>query len=115
MDLFGRKRIRELEESLAQKDSEYTELHSQLTKSQSDAARLRVQNEYLVRTIRDMDQHIFNMAQRTNWTEQRPYFAHLHEGMLVRKRAESDRIGDILRGELIDTYAPNMTKQIGKP
>jgi hypothetical protein len=108
MDLFGRRRIAQLEESLAQKDDEYTALASQLRAAQN-------QVEYLVRTIRDMDQEIWNMGQKTDWSQQRSHFMKLHDEMTARKDAESNRIGDILRGELIDTYAPNMLqKRLGK-
>lgn len=63
------------------------------------------QVEYLVRTIRDMDQEIWNMSQRTDWNSQRPHYNKLQEGMIARKHAESERINTIIRGEIIDTYA----------
>jgi hypothetical protein len=97
MDLFGRKRIRQLEEDLAQKDDEYTAL----------SGRYRD----LVRTIRDMDQEIWNMGQKTAWEAQRPHFVKLHDEMTARKVTESNRIGDVLRGEIIDTYNPS--KRLG--
>jgi len=68
---------------------------------------LRNQVEYLVRTIRDMDQEIWNMAQRIDWNGKLPHFQKLYEEMIARKVMESKRIGEIVRKELIDTYTPN--------
>ncbi len=99
-------RIRKLEDDNAR-------AYIALKKALDDANGLRNQVEYLVRTIRDMDQEIWNMSQKTSWDQQRPHFNKLHEATIARKVAESNRIGDILRGELIDTYRPSQ-KQIGK-
>jgi hypothetical protein len=71
---------------------------------------LRNQVEYLVRTIRDIDEQIYKMSQCTDWSSMRPNFQVLEEGMISRKKVESDRIRDILRPELIKTYG---LKQIG--
>lgn len=72
------------------------------------------QVEYLVRTLRNMDGEIWNMTQRTDWESMRKHFVVLQEGMIARKVAESNRIGELLRPELIETYAnPNNVKQIG--
>lgn len=106
MDLFGKHRIAQLEESLAQKDDDYTALAGQLRAAQN-------QIEYLVRTIRDMDQEIWNMGQKTDWSQQRPHFVKLHDEMTARKVEESKRIGSLIRGEIIDTYASG-NKRIGK-
>jgi hypothetical protein len=46
-----------------------------------------------------------------NWESVRSHFNDLQEGMISRKRAESNRINDMLRGELIEIYKPT-TKQI---
>ncbi len=68
------------------------------------------QIEYLVRTIRDMDEQIFKMSQLGSWEDMRPHFNYLNEGMITRKRMESDRINSILNTELIKTY--NIPKMI---
>lgn len=74
----------------------------------------RNQVEYLVRTIREMDDKIFAMSQCTDWGQMRPYFNTLHDGMTARKVAESNRIADILRPQLLETYKPtNDIKKIG--
>jgi hypothetical protein len=77
-------------------------------KQEAERRALQNQVEYLVRTIREMDEQIFKMSQCTSWDQMRPNFVQLQEGMTVRKRAESDRINDLLRPELIKTYAPNL-------
>jgi len=69
------------------------------------------QIEYLVRTIRDMDEQIFKMGQLSSWEDMRPHFNHLNEGTITRKRLESDRIRELLQPELIKSY--NNPKQIG--
>ena len=102
--MFGRKRIAQLEESLADKERL---LHIQQTgwkESNEKVTALQNQVEYLIRTIRDMDEQIFKMSQCTTWSEMRPNFANLSEGMMIRKRTESNKISDILRPELIKTY-----------
>lgn len=103
MDLFGHKSIAQLEYEIAR-----------LQRREAELIPLRSQIEYLVRTIRDMDQEIWNMGQQTSWEGMRPYYIKIQEGTIARKHAESNRIGDILRGELIDTYAPDAAKRIGK-
>ncbi len=92
-DFFGTKRIKELERGNERLQNEVRMLKNQI--------------EYLVRTLRDMDQEIWNISQRTDWTSQRPHFVKLEEGMIARKHAENERISTIIRGELIDTYWPN--------
>jgi hypothetical protein len=109
--LFGRRRIKQLEESLAEKDRLF-EIQQQGWRESNEKLRAaQNQVEYLVRTIRDMDQEIWNMGQKTDWNQQRPHFVKLHDEMTARKVAESKRIGDVLRGELISTYAPNMAQK----
>ncbi|SRR6266851_8854000 len=95
------------------------ELHDENAKQREEIARLQIadskyakdfraiqnQTEYLVRTIRDMDNQIFKMGQYTDWNQMRPHFNYLHEGTISRKRTESDRINDLLRPELIKTYS----------
>ncbi len=97
-DYFGAKRIKELERGNERLQNEVRSLKNQI--------------EYLVRTLRDMDQEIWNMSQWTDWNGQRPHFIKLEEGMIARKHAENELISSIIRGELIDAYKPN-TKQIG--
>lgn len=98
MSIFGRKRITELEKTVAESEAQRRALANQV--------------EYLVRTIRDMDQEIFNMSQRTDWNSMRPHFNKLQEEMIVRKNAESKHIGEILRPELISTYVPPEQKRL---
>lgn len=112
MNLFGRKRIRELEQTV---DRLTTNLINESAQHTVEESALRNQVEYLVRTIRDMDQEIWNMAQQMDWTGMRPHFIKLQDGMTARKHAENERINSIVRGELIDTYKPtDGHKQIGK-
>lgn len=120
MGLFGKAKIAQLEAEIAQERARADRMTAEVHFSQN-----RV--EYLVRTIRDMDQLIFNMSQCTSWESMRPYFTALNDGVTSRKVAESNRINDMLRPELIKTYSdqtsakPNLgrssqiTKQIGKP
>ena len=96
--MFGKKRIAELEKANAN-------LNRRLEEWENGDRVTRNQVEYLVRTIRDMDEQIFKMSQCTDWAAMRPNFANLSEGMMVRKRQESDRIGELLRPELIKTYS----------
>lgn len=115
MDLTGRKRrIQQLEESLADKErlTNIQQLGWKETEAKLTAAKNQI--EYLVRTIHDMDQVIWDIGQQTSWEGMRPYYTKIQEGTIARKHAESNRIGDILRGELIDAYAPSAAKRIGK-
>lgn len=57
-------------------------------------------------TIRNMDQLIYRMSQCTSWPAMQPWFAQLQAGQESRQRAESDRITDLMRTELISVYAP---------
>lgn len=108
MDLFGKRRIAQLQESLAQKDDEYTALAN-------ENYALKNQIEYLVRTIRQTDDIIFSISQCTDWTTMRPRVAQLTDQMTARKVTESNRINSILNGELISTYndQTNVPKRIG--
>lgn len=115
MDLFGRKRIVELERANDNLSQRLMQCDIEGAKAMKEARELRNQVEYLVRTIRDMDQEIWNMGQKDNWPAQRPHFAKLHDEMTARKVAESKRIGDILRPQLIETYTEtdkHMTKRL---
>ncbi len=77
--------------------------------AESDAS-LRQTIAELADTIRTMDQHIYNMSQCTDWKSMRPYFNQLQAPMEARKTNESNRITNILRKQLIATYAPRMEK-----
>lgn len=98
------KRIAELEA----KNNRQSDTCMDLIKVNGD---LRNQIEYLVRTIRGMDDQIFQMTQMSSFEAMRPHFVQLQDGMTSRKVAESNRIADILRPELEKTYAPQ-TKTI---
>src|SRR5689334_4120857 len=104
MDLFGKKRIRQLEEALADKDRLLTIQQTGWRECEEKLKAAKNQIEYLVRTIRQTDDIIFSISQCTNWESMRPRVAQLTDQMTARKVAESNRIGDILRQELIDTY-----------
>jgi hypothetical protein len=106
MDLFGRRRIAQLEESLAQKDDEYTALASQLRAAQN-------QVEYLIRTIRQTDDIIFSISQCTNWESMRPRVAQLTDQMTARKVAESNRITQLVTEEIRSVYTEPQ-KRLGK-
>jgi leucyl aminopeptidase (aminopeptidase T) len=96
--MFGnKKRIAQLEESLAQKDDEYTALAGQLRAAQN-------QVEYLVRTIRQTDDIIFSISQCTNWESMRPRVAQLTDQMTARKVAESNRITELVTNEIKSVY-----------
>lgn len=88
------------------KAQQIARLESDLRVSNERSQALQAQVEYLVRTIRDMDQEIFNMSQRTSWEAMRPHFVKLQEEMTARKVAESKRIAEILRPGIISTYQP---------
>lgn len=88
------------------------EWEDQWKERHAESTGLRNQIEYLVRAIRDMDDQIFKMSQASSWEAMRPNFNNLQEGMMVRKRQESDRINDLIRPELIKTYGP---KRLGGP
>lgn len=86
---------------------------------EADILALRNQVDYLVRTIRDMDDKIFSMGQFANgtWNESvRTRFLSLHDDMTARKVAESKRIGSLIERELHATYKPESEalKLIGK-
>jgi len=54
--------------------------------------------------IRNMDILIFQMSQCLDWPSMRPYFQQLMSDMENRRRAESNRITDIMREQLIEVY-----------
>ena len=100
MDLFGKARVAQLQEDLAQKDDEYTALAN-------ENRALKNQVEYLVRTIRQTDDKIFAISQCTDWPQMRPRIAQLTDEMTARKVAESNRINSLIVGELHDIYKPD--------
>lgn len=104
--MFGKKAqlIAELKAEVERLKGLHIHEWNQTTELQSKLKAAQNQLEYLVRTIRDIDQELFNMSQQTNWAGMRPFFLKLIGGMTARKVAESDRIADILRPELITTY-----------
>jgi hypothetical protein len=55
-------------------------------------------------TIRNMDQLIFQMSRKTDWSSIRPLFNQLQVGQERRMKAESNRISNIMRRELISVY-----------
>lgn len=116
MDLFNKKRIVELERKNANLNRRLEQWENDNKGVEAKMAAQRNQIEYLVRTIRQMDDAIFSMSQMTSWDSMRPRFAQLVDQMTARKVAESNRIGDILRTELVDTYndQTNVPKRIGK-
>lgn len=86
MDLFGRKakaRIAELE---------------------IEVKALRKDRADLAHALRELDQGVFNMAQKPNWDTMRPIFAKLCEMTNVRMKIESDRIAGLITSELERTY-----------
>lgn len=70
---------------------------------------LETQRTYLIKTIRDMDQEIWNMSQKPSWDLQRPHFTKLLEGTKARKHIESERIGALVQDEIESTYDPKGT------
>mgnify|MGYP001604106933 CR=1 FL=1 len=79
MDLFGTKRIEELE--------------TELGRTQADLALFKS-------LVREMDEAIFRMSQCTSWGPMQPIFRDLLIGTESRRLVESNRIGHIIRTEL---------------
>jgi len=55
-------------------------------------------------TIRNMDQLIFQMSRKTDWSSMRPLFNQLQTDQERRMKTESNRISNIMRRELISVY-----------
>ena len=70
---------------------------------------------YLIRTIRQTDDIIYSISQCTSWESMRPRVAQLTDQMTSRKVAESNRINDLIVGELKQTYAPELKQIERKP
>lgn len=64
--------------------------------------------------IREMDQLIWAMSQCVSWGAMQPIFTQLLDLTIKRKRAESDRINDILRRELLSVYTPDQLKLLDR-
>lgn len=93
IDFFGRKSRAEL--AAVQSALEFT-------RNDLDAANARIRE--LADIIRENDQLIYQMSQKTSWDQQRPLFNQLQVGQESRMKAESNRINSILRKELIEVY-----------
>jgi hypothetical protein len=85
------------------------------TEKEADILALRNQVDYLIRTIRDMDDKLFSISQCTSWPQMRPRISALVDEMTARKVAESKRISSLITRELHDTYKDESAalKQIG--
>lgn len=97
--MFGRKQaeINRLKAIIAEQDELIKKLNQDVVKVEESELRLMGQ-------IREMDQLIFQMSQRTSWTEQRPFFNDLLSGTNKRMRQESDRIATVLIPEMQKAY-----------
>jgi len=76
---------------------------------ETEVRALRNQVDYLVRTIRDMDEKIYSIGQFANgtWNEAvRSRFAALHDEMTARKVNESKAIGRVITERLHEVYKP---------
>ncbi len=115
--MFGTKhkaRIAELEATLATERTNHAlDMEKLRVEHARELSALRNQVDYLVRTIRQIDDKLFSISQCTNWESMRPRINSLVEDMTARKVAESKRINDLVADELRKTYEPT-TKQIGK-
>lgn len=85
-DIFGRKRIRDLEHDIAIQNG-------QLDVAAEIASDLR-------RQLREQDEKIWMMSQCTDWKSMQPIFAKILDETNYRKQMESRRIGSIINSEL---------------
>ncbi len=104
MNLFGKKRIAQLEESLADKERLFAIQQTGWRESNEKVAKLEASELRLMGQIREMDQLIFNMAQCTSWEQMRPIFRELQAPAAKRMRLESDRIKTLLIPEMQKAY-----------
>jgi hypothetical protein len=65
--------------------------------------------------VRSMDQLIFHMSQCSSWQQMRPFFNKLQIMQEIRQKAESNRINDILRAELLQIYTKQGLTRIEGP
>jgi hypothetical protein len=73
---------------------------------EADILSLRNQIDFLVRTIRDMDDKLFSISQCTDWPQMRPRIAALVDEMIARKVNESKAIGRVIEDRLREVYKP---------
>lgn len=97
MDLFGRKRIAELERA-------NTNLNRRLQQWENDHDATIDREMSLIQRIREMDQLIFAMSQCSSWTEMQPIFAKLKTFTDARMIDESRRIESVLIPEMRKAY-----------
>jgi hypothetical protein len=111
MPVFGKKRIRELEQEVDRLKANliYESQHHQV-----EETTLRNQVDFLIREIRKTDDIIFSISQCTDWSQMRPRVAQLTDQMTARKVAESNRINSLITSELHSTYTPSEPKLISK-
>ena len=79
-------------------------LEAEITNLQRQLAAKENQITYLLRDIRRTDDIIFSISQCTEWNSMRPRIAQLTDQMMTRKTIESNRINDLVVGELNNTY-----------
>lgn len=80
---------------ISELSQEINRLHTKLLKE-------RAKITSLLKTIREMDDQIFRISQCQSFDQIRPHLNNLAEGMMIRKRIESDRISDLIVKELED-------------
>lgn len=97
------KQIYAIEEKNARQEQTILELTDKISA-------LRNQNEYLIRTIRKMDDIVFAMGQcaGTNPTGFNGRFRELYDQAMARKTIESNRIGTLIETELHEVYTPQI-------
>jgi hypothetical protein len=78
------------------------------TEKEADILALRNQVDYLIRTIRDMDDKLFSISQCTDWPQMRPRIASLVDEMTARKVNESKAIGRVITERLHEVYQPEV-------
>lgn len=79
-------------------------LEAEIINLQRQLAAKENQITYLLRDIRRTDDIIFSISQCTEWNSMRPRIAQLTDQMMTRKTIESNRINDLVVGELNNTY-----------
>lgn len=97
MDIFGKKRIAELEKELSNITACYRNETNEIN-------RLEASEYQLMTKIREMDQLIFAMSQCTSWEQMQPIFAKLKTFTDARMIDESNRIKQVLIPEMQKTY-----------
>lgn len=100
MDLLGRK----ARAALDALEKEHRELATAHMRYIDEVNQLRQANDKLIKTLRDMDQLIYIMSQKTSWDAMRPTFQQLNEGTKGRMEIESGRIRNLLTNEVRKAY-----------